>query len=216
MVNISFAGPVVLAIGRQTADGVSLLGTGFGITSNKIATAAHVVGHDDSNLVAILPQNTDPNAYQDTTNNTASIASLSLASFDPVKDLAVLDLPGLTLSNAPIMVSTDSAPPGTPIVTWGYPHADTGRLVLTQHSALVGARVFLGSSNSKVKHIVLNIQTRPGQSGSPVMLGNNVVAVVTGAYRPAGESRVIVSGIDPTTLHQTTHAVSAEYLRGML
>jgi hypothetical protein len=40
--------------------------------------------------------------------------------------------------------------------------------------------------------------------------------MITGGYAPAGGGGVIVAGIDPQTLHQTTHAVSAEYILGLL
>lgn len=216
MPDFAFPRPITLAIGKNSPDGVALLGTAFGVQNGVLATAAHVVGHDDSNLVGILPQSGDPADYQDTTRKDVRIIQLKIKAFDPVRDLALLDAPGLTLAQPPVLGTTDNAPPRTPVVTLGYPHADTGRLVLTQHSAMVGARVLLGSSALKVKHIVLNIQTRTGQSGSPVLIGDDIIAVVTGAYRPDGGGGISLGGIDPFTLHQTTHAVSAEYVKAML
>jgi S1-C subfamily serine protease len=192
------------------------LGTAFGIATGQLATAAHVVGHSDDALVGVLPQSSSPSAYQDTTNNQIQTVPLKLHAFDPVRDIAVLACEGLTMASQSPLGSTDDTPPGAPVVTHGFPHADTGRLVLTQHAALVGARVLLGTAGAKTKHIVLNIQTRPGQSGSPVMANNIICAMVIGAYRPAGGSGIILGNIDPATLHQTTHAVSAEYIKGML
>ena len=55
MIDYNFSGPIVVAIGRQNAEGVSPLGTAFGFTTNRIATAAHVIGHSDEGLVAIIP-----------------------------------------------------------------------------------------------------------------------------------------------------------------
>jgi len=216
MPQFNFAGVVVVAIGRKSADGVTLLGTAFGVRDGLIATAAHVVGHSDRDLVAVLPMTVDPFGYQDTTIQQVQTTPVTIVAFDPVKDLAILQLPSLILQNKPELASADNSAPGEFVLALGYPHADVGRLVLTQHSAVVGAKVLLGSSSCKIKHLVLNIHARPGQSGSPVMGKDRVVAVLTGAFRPQGAGGIIVGGIDPATLHQTTHAVSAEYIEAML
>ena len=70
----------------------------------------------------------------------------------------------------------------------------------------------------KSKHIVLNIQTRPGQSGSPVFRESDsmLVAMIIGSYAPNSSGSISLGGVDPHTLHQTTHAVSAEYILQML
>ena len=114
--------------------------------------------------------------------------------------------------------STDNVFPGTPVVSLGFPHMDTGRLVLTQQSSLIGARVLLGNNGIKTKHVVLNTQTRPGQSGGPVFSedGNTVSAMIIGGYSPSGVRGISVGGVDPQTLHQTTHALSAEYIKAMI
>lgn len=216
MEDFQFSGTLVVAIGRQTADGINLLGTGFGITKNLIATAAHVVGHTEQGLVAVLPPQGSPDGYQDTTITKVMNAKVTIAAFDPVRDIAILKLAPLTINIDTQLGSTDTTGPGSPVVAHGYPHADTGRLVLTQHAAMVGARVLLGASGLQTKHIVLNIQTKPGQSGSPVFSGGGVCAMIVGAYRPAGGSGISLGNIDPATLHQTTHAVSAEYIKEMV
>jgi hypothetical protein len=89
---------------------------------------------------------------------------------------------------------------------------------LTQQRSHVGARIILGSQGIKTKHIVLNVQAKPGQSGSPVFSEDAkvVVAMVLGSYAPGGSSGISLGGIDPQTLHQTTHALSAEYISGLL
>jgi V8-like Glu-specific endopeptidase len=210
--DFQFSGTLVVAIGRQTADGINLFGTGFGITKNLIATAAHVVGHTEQGLVAVLPPQGSPDGYQDTTSTKVMNAKVTIAAFDPVRDIAILKL-------APLTINVDTQlgmAISLTVVAHGYPHTDTGRLVLTQHAAMVGARVLLGASGLQTKHIVLNIQTKPGQSGSPVFSGGGVCAMIVGAYRPAGGSGIFLGNIDPATLHQTTHAVSAEYIKEMV
>lgn len=64
----------------------------------------------------------------------------------------------------------------------------------------------------------MNIQTRPGQSGSPVFRESDsmLVAMIIGSYAPNSSGSISLGGVDPHTLHQTTHAVSAEYILQML
>jgi len=40
--------------------------------------------------------------------------------------------------------------------------------------------------------------------------------MVIGSYAPSIEGGIRLGNIDPYTLHQTTHAVSAEYIASML
>ena len=100
----------------------------------------------------------------------------------------------------------------------GYPHCTQGRNVLTYQETTVGAKILIESSYVKSKHLVLNIQTRPGQSGSPVFreTDSKLVAMVIGSYAPNSQGAISLGGVDPHTLHQTTHAVSTEYILKML
>ena len=214
-------GQVVLPIARQGPGGMLVpLGTCFAVGPHKFATAAHVTGPSDDGVVAIVGRADNIAAYQDTTNQSAQAASLRIVNYDPIHDICILEL----VHDGTIMFgyqigSSDAAVPGSPVLSLGFPHADHGRLVLTQQSSMVGARILLGVESAKVKHLVLNTQTRPGQSGGPVFTGDGrtVCAMVVGGYSPAGASGSIsLAGIDPQTLHQTTHAVSAEYIRELL
>lgn len=209
---------VTFAIGRSNPNGVQLLGTGFSVAPNKIATAFHVVGPTDDNLVAVPARYTSLLDYQDTSDRSLHPLSARISAPDPVRDLCVLELEGVQMAFPYTLGSSDSVPPGTPIVTWGFPHANFGRLVLTQQKAHVGARILIENVGQKSKHIVLNTQAREGQSGGPVLgfTSRSVVAVLIGSYAPRGGGRINIGGVDPATLHQTTHAVSAEYLRDML
>jgi hypothetical protein len=42
------------------------------------------------------------------------------------------------------------------------------------------------------------------------------VALLIGSYAPGGGGMVSLGGVDPHTLHQTTHAISAEYAKELL
>lgn len=214
-------GNVVLPVGRLGSGGVSLLGTCFGVGPRKFATAAHVTGPSDEGLVAIVGRLTSLADYQDTTNPQVNTIALKIVNYDPIHDVSILEI----VDTTPVMTfgyslgSTDEVAPGTPVISLGFPHADHGRLVLTQQSSIVGARILLGVSGLKIKNIVLNTQTRPGQSGGPVFTGDGgrVCAMILGGYKPAGAGgSVIIAGIDPQTIHQTTHAVSAEYISELL
>ena len=62
--------------------------------------------------------------------------------------------------------------------------------------------------------VVLNMVAQRGQSGSPVIdaARKSLVAVLIGAYARDRGVTVRSGGMDVTTPHQTTHAVSAHYL----
>ena len=62
------------------------------------------------------------------------------------------------------------------------------------------------------------IQSRPGQSGSPIVIPEKraIAGILIGSYAPQVNGSISIGGIDPQTLHQTTHAISAEYIKEML
>ncbi|WP_081615234.1 serine protease [Dietzia sp. UCD-THP] len=209
---------VVYGVGRVGPEGVQLLGTCFAVAPTKVATAYHVVGADDRDLVMLAPKVNSLYEYQDTSDTSLVPIPLKLSAPDPIRDLAVLEAAGVQMSFNYSISGTDAVPPPSSIVTLGFPHANVGRFVLTQQHAHVGARVLIDNSGVKSKHIVLNTQAREGQSGGPVFdTGmSSLVAVLVGSFAPGGGGGISLGGVDPWTLHQTTHAVSAEYLQGML
>lgn len=210
---------VVVGLARADASGFNLLGTSVVISPRHLVTALHVVGADQSNLIAILPKSATAEDYQDTTDSSANAVTVTVAAVDTFRDLCLLELPG-HVNAAPgfTIGSSDEAPTGTQIATWGFPHANHGRYVLTQQTSSVGARVLIQNGPLKSKHLILNVQTRPGQSGSPVFLASapRLVAIVIGSYAPGGGGGILLGDVDPATLHQTTHAISAEYVKAML
>lgn len=136
-----------------------------------------------------------------------------------MRDLALLKVDdGLTLPYLNTISSSDSLQVGQEVVVLGFPHADTGRTVFIHRwASSIWAQILIGNHGVKSRYAVVNLQGRPGQSGSPVLdsLGK-VTSVIVDGYAPAGGGGIIVSGIDPTTLRETTHAISAEYLKDMI
>lgn len=209
---------LVYALGRIEPPGINLLGTAFAVGHNKVATAFHVVGPNDQNLAMILPRVSNMLEYQDTSDTRVNATPLTVVAADPIRDLCVLQLSDdINIGGHFQLSSTDATPPGASVVTCGFPHANHGRMVLTLQSAAIGARILINSEGIKTKHIVLNTQARSGQSGGPVLdpTLTSVIAVVLGSYAPEGAG-IRLGDIDPQTLHQTTHAISSEYLTGML
>lgn len=213
-----FIGQLVMAVARNGPNGINLLGSAFAVAAQQFATAAHVLQQSDSDLFLVINSFKSLNDYQDTSVSQFLMVSISLTSFDPVRDIAILTIREGYVKLPYKIVSSDHATPGTSIVSVGFPHVNHGRIVLTQQGSTVGARIMLSAGPVKTKHLTMNVQTRPGQSGSPVYVAgkNEVCAMIIGSYAFGGGGGVSVGGIDPQTLHQTIHAISAEYIRDML
>ena len=210
---------VVFAVGRSGANGVSLLGTATLLNSpGKFVTAAHVTNKDEQNLVVVVkPYNSSINDYQDTSDSQVQMIPVRIEAIDPFTDLCILSADIDAFSNIS-MGSTDILNFGSVVDIFGYPHADYGRLVLTHQRTEIGAKILIKNGIVKTKQVVLNTQARPGQSGSPIFCAYTtfMVAILIGSYAPGGGGGISLAGVDPHTLHQTTHAVSVEYVREML
>lgn len=218
MINFNAINNVVFAVGRVSPSGIQLLGTAFMLPKpGCFATAAHVTGQDDRNLVIAFKLIESVNAFQDTSDNQIQYLPVTMEATDPIHDLCILKANHKTSSN--IQFGTvDSVTVGENVALFGYPHADHGRLVLTQQITEIGARILIQSAGIKAKHAVLNIQSRPGQSGSPIfsLKDGSLIAILIGSYAPGGGGGISLGGVNPHTLHQTTHAVSALYLQEMV
>lgn len=217
MFDFSAVSKLVFALGRNGPGGVQLLGTAFALNKPGLfATASHVAGTDGQNLVLAFKPLTCLHDYQDTGDNSLRTFHVQIYALDPFHDLAVLKADVNVTSNF-VLGGTDDTPVGTQVTSIGFPHADHGRMVLTQQDAEIGARVLIDCGGIKAKHLVLNTQARPGQSGSPIFTKTDgrLIGVLVGSYAPGGGGGISLGGVDPHTLHQTTHAVSAEYLSQM-
>ena len=211
---------LVLVIGRVTPNHVQLLGTGFLVSNDgKIATTRHVVGDSDKNLVILAPHVRSINEYQDMTDTRCTHINASIAEMDPIRDLAILKADVNLSGIIPPLSSFDEVNVGEDVGIFGFPHSVQGRRALTFQKAELGCKVLLDSNNIKSKYAVINTQARPGQSGSLVFLPrtNSICGVLVGAWAPnLNGGGISLGGVNPHELHQTTHCVSAEYLRAML
>lgn len=209
---------VVYTVGRITPNGVNLLGTCFLLNKNGLmATASHVTNNDNNNLVIFITNKSNLNSYQDTTDNQGQIVSATIYKVDPIRDICILKIENTAQSNLQIGGS-DEINVTEEVEIVGFPHCVNGRNVLTLQKTTVGAKVLIESSGIKSKHLILNIQTRPGQSGSPIFRSSDgkLIGMIIGSYAPMSNVTVNVGGVDPSTLHQTTHAVSSEYILKMI
>ncbi|RZM20955.1 MAG: serine protease [Pedobacter sp.] len=210
---------VNVAVGRVTPSGVQILGSAF-LANDKghFVTAQHVVGTSDSGLVIILPKYKSYDAYQDAGDRTVNMTPALIESIDRTKDIAILRTPTFSDSRSHPLGSLDDLTVGSEVVIVGYPHCTDGRFIATIQHTIIGAKVLLPSAGTKVKHAVVNTQTRPGQSGSLVYCpkSKKIVGMLVGTYVPEAEGMVMISGINPAELNQTSHVISAEYASRML
>jgi S1-C subfamily serine protease len=208
----------VYVLARVQPPNAGLIGTAF-LVNGKIVTAHHLIGGNDQDVAVIVPRIPRLSNYQDTSDSAVNVSPLRIVADDPIHDLTVLEVSnGPGLSGGFAVGGTDQAMVGGDLYTLGYPHAPNGRMVLTLIRTEVGARILVDSTGIKTKHIILNTQARPGQSGSPVILRATGVAIamIIGSYAPVGQGSLMIGNVDPATLHQTTHAVSLEYLKGLV
>lgn len=208
----------VFNVGKNTPGGVVFLGTVFAISENKFATAAHVVGVERKDLVISLNSAETFNGYQEADSRRVSAIPAEVVEYDAIKDIAIIYSKHIHVNKDYDLSGSDNTACGSPVYTLGFPHLDNGRRVLTVQHTRIGARIIINSQGVNTKQIILNKQTRPGQSGAPVFLDGSkqVVGMVLGGYVPNRGGIASVGGIDPQTLHQTTHAISSEYIREMM
>lgn len=215
---ISAYSKLALTIGRLSPSGVALLGTGFLVNSNGlVATTYHVIGNDPSNLVVLMPREGGVDGYQDLSDTHCEMVNAVPVEIDPVNDLAILKT-SLGFSGViPGLKSFDDKKIGDEVYLFGYPHCIHGRRAFTFQTADVGSKVLMNNRGIKSKHAVVNIQTRPGQSGSPVVdpTTGSVLGIVVGAWIPEGAG-FSLGGVNPYELHQTTHCVSSNHILEML
>lgn len=206
----------VYALGRMSSDNkIQLLGTAFGVSTSLLCTAAHVTGGADGLVIVVEPK-VPMNGYQSESPTEFKLANVDIVAIDPTRDICFLRLQGSGLGSFNFILGSDSVRPGDALTSFGFPHADSGRLVLTRRDVTCSAKVLGSATGVPLKQLVMNVFARPGESGGPVLdSSGRLVAFVKGAYAP-GAGMISIGGIDPAALHATTHAISAEYVQEIL
>lgn len=209
---------ITLIIGRFTPSGINMLGSGFVVSNNgKVATARHVIGNLTEGLCILMPHISNIDSYQDVADNVCQPIPVTVEEINPVTDICILQLPGWSFyGTLPELDSLDNICVGEKIGMYGFPHCVMGRRVLTYRESEIGAKMLLESSGIKSKYATLNMQTRPGQSGSPVfsLRTGNIVGMLIGTYAPT--CGIIIAGINPHELNQDSYCISASYIKEML
>ena len=208
---------LVVGVHDRTEGTIRMLGTGFLISNDgKIVTARHVIGNETKDIVVLMPHVMNINEYQDTADNSCRTVSAIVEDINPVTDICILKTQLNFSGVLPPLESLDNIKVGERIGMYGFPHCVMGRRVLTYQEAEVGAKMLLESSGIKSKYATINIQTRPGQSGSIVFNTKTgaIIGLLIGAYAP--NSGVIIAGINPHELNQTSYCISANHIKEML
>lgn len=210
---------ITLVIGkRDDASGlIQMLGSGFLISNDgKIVTARHVVGNETDGLCVLMPHIPNINAYQDVTDTSCRPVPAIVEDINPITDLCILKTDLRFDGQLPTLGSLDTISVGERIGIFGFPHCVMGRRVLTYQETEIGAKMLMETSGIKSKYATINIQTRPGQSGSLIfnLKTGSIIGLLIGAYAP--ESGVIIAGINPYELNQTSYCISANHIKEML
>ncbi len=130
-----------------------LFGSGFPVDSQLVVTNAHVVAGTDRHRVL--------------TQGGARFAA-TVVWFDPKRDLAFLDVPGLRIQPLPLVTSVRIGTDGAVI---GYPGGGDEVVVgakVTARTAAVGRDIY-SSSLVRREIYVLRARVRKGDSGGPVV-----------------------------------------------
>lgn len=207
-----------LVIGRITPQGVNMLGSGFLVTSRGlVATTHHVIGNDPSNLVVLMPRQGSANDYQDLSDTRCEMVNAVPSEIDPSRDIALLKTDLQFSGDVSPLGTLDSVKIDDSVNIFGYPHCTHGRRAFTSQVTKIGAKVLMDNQGIKSKHAVINVQARPGQSGSPVVDPSNgtTVGMLIGAWVPSPDG-IRLGDINPYELHQTTHCICAGHIKEML
>lgn len=210
---------ITLVVGKYNKDTqlVDMLGTGFLISNDgKVITARHVIGNEYNNLCVLLPHIPNINVYQDVTDFSCRSTSAVVEDINPITDLCILKTGLIFNGTLPSLESLDNIYVGEKIGMFGFSHCVMGRRVLTYQETEIGAKMLLETSGVKSKYATINIQTRPGQSGSLVfnLKTGAIIGLLIGTYAPS--SGVIIAGINPHELNQTSYCISANHIKEML
>lgn len=211
---------LVVMVGIKDANNnVLLLGTGFALPKKGyFVTCRHVLGDRTDHIVLVLADRYDSDGYQDASKHKCRMIDVkAVDSVNPLCDLIILKTDSVTL-DIPSLGDLDAIQVGDEVDIVGFPHCvnDWQMHILTVQRTRVGAKVLRESQTIKYKYAILNVQTRPGQSGSLVYSPRlqKVIGILVGGYSIS--SGISLGGINPFELNQTSFCLSAQYINEML
>lgn len=149
--------PSVLKIfGQAPQCSRSIEGSGFVYAHDRVLTNAHVVAGTDTVSVEISPNNDLP---------------AHVVLFDPNRDVAVLDVPGLPASARPLRLSPSVASSGDPALVLGYPENGpfTVRTARIRSESTVGGTNIYGNGSVDRSIYAIRSIVRSGNSGGPLL-----------------------------------------------
>src|SRR5664279_6564700 len=164
---VAAAGDSILKV-RSVAESCSrsMEGTGFVIGAGKLLTNAHVVAGSNSATVEFAGRTLDA----------------TVVLYDAQRDLAVLDVPGLTA--APLRFASAPAAVGADAIVAGYPLDGPYTLTPARVRASIqlrGPNIYSSATVTREVY-TLRAQVRPGNSGGPLLAPDGaVLGVIFGA-----------------------------------
>jgi S1-C subfamily serine protease len=173
------ADSVLKIYGQAPQCGRGIEGSGFVFAPHRIMTNAHVVAGTREVEVQVT-------AHQN--------LAAHVVVFDPDRDVAVLDVPGLTAP--PLRFTAADAKQGDPALVLGYPENGP----FTVRAARVRAKTTVGGTNiygnSSVRRSIYSIRAvvRSGNSGGPLLAEDGtVLGVVFATASDAGDTGFVLS-----------------------
>jgi S1-C subfamily serine protease len=182
---------VVRITGNAYACGVAQAGSGFVVSDDRVVTNAHVLAGVTEPVVEAPNGETLPGA---------------VVYFDPVDDLAVIAVPGLSAAALPL---GDTVPPGTDAAVQGYPY---GGPFVSGAAGVMSVRTtdiedIYGQSRSPREVYTLASDIREGNSGGPLLsLDGEVIGVVfaRNADNPTVGYAMTITELDPVAAQAPT------------
>ncbi|MEO8888068.1 MAG: MarP family serine protease [Jatrophihabitantaceae bacterium] len=146
--------------GEAPSCGRGIEGSGFVYAPHRILTNAHVVAGTSQVAVQVSKNHNLP---------------ATVVLFDPERDVAVLDVPGLDA--APLRLATRTAGQGDPSVVLGYPedgpfNVQSARV--RSRSTVSGSDIY-GNGNIQREIYSLRAVVRSGNSGGPLMADDGTI-----------------------------------------
>lgn len=135
-------------------------GSGFLYAPHRVITNAHVVAGTSQVAVQVSPNRNLP---------------ATVVLFDPKRDVAVLDVPGL--GGQPLQLASRTAAKGDPAVVLGYPEDGPFniRSARVRSRSTVGGSDIYGNGNVQREIYSLRAVVRSGNSGGPLMADDGTI-----------------------------------------